>query len=306
MDVENRTIGTRISSDMQAIARNNMAQLRSIPVFSNVPQPLAVLRFNRSMRNRFRLRHGPIAYTHVLPSLRQWMAAPPQRLLLAQARRDPKSARWFATDMIDLLQQSNVPVLWALPGAGFQVRGTSMSDILRSIAFQATQIDRTNSTTGGYEPVSAAEVASIKTDYEWLLVIKRALAGLSRAYVVIDADLVEHERYGSQRRALESMARLVELCNHAPRLKIILIARSFPINVDESESDEEDGPIRIYMDDFSQRNLGPRDAPQRGRTNTVRGRGLLRAKRIMLALRSAVMPDAPQPDTAKSSDEHLY
>lgn len=270
------------------------------------------------MRNRYRLRQrNPNIYTHVLPSLSQWAAESTDRLLLAHTKADARSARFFATDLVDVIQETGTPILWVLPGKGSQDRETDLTDILRRLTLQALQIARPQTVKSPKDkPISASDVEKATTEQEWFLLLRRSLLDLERIFIVIDTDILKDDGRFTQRKAVELMEKLVVLCGDKPRIKTILIARRFRVvqqqaERDELEDDEDDQdstsqPSHKYI--FT-------DAGARGNMKSKKlaalaarrrdGGPTVRPKQMALLLKPAITSPlkAPGPSSRADSDE---
>lgn len=201
------------------------------------------------MRDRHRTKQqGSQGYAHLIPSLCDW-ASQDSRLLLVSGRKDPKSPRYFATDIIEGVQKSPVPIIWAFSKSHLHSTDTTLSDVLRMLTVQALQIPR--SPTEEFL-ISPAEIEMTTANDEWLLLLKQALSGLKQAYIVIDTDILKGSTSRrDQHRAVGLMDKLLKQgqCIGLD-LRIVLVARRFA-NVSESPNAEKDPQILRICSDVS-------------------------------------------------------
>lgn len=247
---ENRRLQSQFIRD----ARNaQIAQILLLPIVKGIPPASETLVFQIAMRNRHRTKQqGSQGYAHLVPSLCKW-ASQDSRLLLVSKRKDPKSPRYFATDVIEEVQGSPVPVIWALSKSGLYSIHTTLTSILRMLTVQALQIPR--SPTEEFL-ISPAEIEMTTGDEEWLMLLKRALSGLKQVYIVIDTDVLKGSTSSKdQRRVVELMDKLLKQsrCDEL-NLKIIIIARRLADFPESPDAEEEPQVLRIYSDVLGKRN----------------------------------------------------
>ena len=210
--------------------------------------------FQVAMRKRYRAKHhGSQEYSPLIQSLQQWVAQDSGPLLV-QGRKNPRGPIYFATDFVEVVSKSTIPIIWAFPKSRLHGADTPLMDVLRMLTVQALQLARPNPTEELL--ITPSEVESTATDEEWLILLKRALSGLKHLYMVIDTSIMQSGGIRSdQRRAVELVNKLQKesRCNGLD-LRAVLIARNF-MNINESSCpDSELRPLRLSTDAVGQRN----------------------------------------------------
>lgn len=203
------------------------------------------------MRNRHRTRQrGSPGYAHLIPSLCDW-ASQGSRLLLVSGKKDPKNPRYFATDIVEGVQKSPVPVIWALSKSRLNSPRTTLSDVLCMLTVQALQIPRSPIER---VPISPAEMEMTTASEEWLLLLKRALSGLKQAYIIIDTDILKGSTSRrDQHRAVGLMNNLLKQTQSIGLdLRIILVAGRFA-DVSESSNAEKEPQVLKMCSDVPER-----------------------------------------------------
>ena len=260
----------------------------------SLPPASETLTFQIAMRNRHRKRELESQdYAHLIPSLNQW-AYQDHRLLMVSGRKDPKSPQHFAIDLIQEVQRSPIPIIWALSNSRLHGTETTLTDVLRLLTVQALQISR--SATEDFV-VSPAEIELTTAHDEWLKLLSRALRGLKQVYVVVDTDILKGSaRSRNQHRAVELMGKLLrESRSDGLDLKIIITVRKF---LDEWENCDEEEPHILRLHSIAQERRGNRRGTRV--PHTARGRASIlpirrgRAKRFT-GLAGQLLISGPSP-----------
>lgn len=226
--LESRALFTKLSVDIKVIMSNQVPRIESLPIFLSLPQPLDTLQFNQAMRNRYRLRQrDPHLYDHLIPLLSDWASRPSENLLLAQPKADPKSARFFATDVVEAVRGTGIPILFALPARSVSGSKTTFVDVLRSLTLQALKMEHDSPASSFDQPISSREVENARDEGEWISLLNRAMADLERVFMVIDMDIIKDDVRLPQQKAIGIIEKLLELCGSTTKVKVILTARRF-------------------------------------------------------------------------------
>lgn len=138
-------------------------------------------------RNRRRLRRQYVFDDKLGGKLQLFSQKKEPCLMLIEAPDAEKSAlRDVSTDLVEVLIDSHVPVLWVLDPA-FMGNGKhlSMTIILRSLCLQAVNIIGDQH---GDKPIplTAAQIEAATTPQQWLELLCHILSGLKRVYVVVN------------------------------------------------------------------------------------------------------------------------
>ena len=210
--------------------------------------------FQVAMRKRYRAKHhGSQEYAHLIQSLQQWVSQD-CGLLLVQGRKNPRGPIYFATDIVEVVSKSSIPIIWVFPKSRLHGADTPLMDVLRMLTVQALQISRPTPTEELL--ITPSEIENTDTDEEWLILLKRALSGLKHLYMVIDTSIMQSGAIRSdQRRAVELVDKLQKesRCNGLD-MRAVLIARNFMNIIESSCPDSELRPLRLSTDAVGQRN----------------------------------------------------
>lgn len=236
-----------MSANVRDIRDSQMAQILVLPSIKSLPMASQNLSYQIAVRNRDRAR-GIMSqgHSHLLPALQNW-ATQSSDLLLIEGKKDSKGPKYLATDIIEEISRSSMPIMWALSEGHAKDKTTSLVDILRLLSLQALRISRTSLTE--HMLIAPAEIEAAVTSEEWLLLLQRALRGLKEAFIIIDTDILRGSTirdYHSQ--AIGLMRRLMKECwGNGVHLKILLTARQF-LQVVGPNEDEMHAPVRLHTE----------------------------------------------------------
>ena len=210
--------------------------------------------FQVAMRKRYRAKHhGSQEYAHLIQSLQQWVSRD-SGLLLVQGRKNPRGPIYFATDIVEVVSKSSIPIIWAFPKSRLHGADMPLMDILRMLTVQALQIARPSPAEELL--ITPSEIENTATDEEWLILLRRALSGLKRLYMVVDTSMMQSGAIRSdQLRAVELLDKLQkESRRNGLDLRAVLTARNFTNVIESSYPDSELRPLRLSTDAGGQRN----------------------------------------------------
>ncbi|EHK99429.1 hypothetical protein M7I_4727 [Glarea lozoyensis 74030] len=105
-------------------------------------------------------------------------------------------ARDFAIDAIDFIEESQVPMIWALNVDGQQDATVSLTEVLKHLILQVLRINHTMLTEKSLA-LNAAQFQSATTLADWIKIFAAVLRGIPHAYIVIDAE-VTRDQYEAQ------------------------------------------------------------------------------------------------------------
>lgn len=123
------------------------------------------------------------------PKMQAWGSLPQSSLIMVKGTFQTRfQVKDFCVDMIELLQNANVPVLWTLKTADqYTILGPSAVDVLKHLVSQAlrlTSTQRTDRTLG----LSCQKFQTALTEDDWFDLLGSVLAGLSQIYLVVDVE----------------------------------------------------------------------------------------------------------------------
>ena len=164
-----------------------ISQTLSFCSSSILPHPEESFRYNQDLRKRRRpysnaLQTAPSRFN----KLNAWASSNSSSILICQgtilSRHD---IRDLALDIVELLRQSSIPVIWALGKAvtSNDAKATSV-DILKSLILQVLMLSPQS------RRLNASQFQSAVTEAHWLQLLHVVLTGLQRVYIVIDLEVL--------------------------------------------------------------------------------------------------------------------
>ncbi|CAM1509515.1 Fc.00g032540.m01.CDS01 [Cosmosporella sp. VM-42] len=159
---------------------------------SSLPDPV-LIRQRYASKRKLRRRGGHAAQYH--PSLgstqlQQWGETQESSQILIQGSfRDRHITRDVAIDMIDLISNAGVPVVWALDPT---IELTSLFTSVDVLKYIASQILKSNHAMLNERSaaLSAARFQSVTTESGWFELLGSVMEGLRQLYVIIDVELL--------------------------------------------------------------------------------------------------------------------
>jgi hypothetical protein len=95
----------------------------------------------------------------------------------------------FLVDIVGLIREASVPVIWALRFKDFWDKPFTSTDLVKTLINQALQINPDILTSGSHPP-TVASFRDAVDERDWLKILDRLLQGVPMLYIVLDADLV--------------------------------------------------------------------------------------------------------------------
>lgn len=130
--------------------------------------------------------------------------------------------------MVNYVQQSSVPVFWALQRPGSRkIAATSTSQLLKHLVAQALNLSSSCISDRVSHSFNATRIATASTADHWAEMLKQALSNLALVYLVVDLDLLDRgDEYQNEVLQLFScLPHLIEICKPT-KLKFASISRS--------------------------------------------------------------------------------
>ena len=122
-----------LTSQRGTFNRIHLNQMLSLPLWSSLPTSGEALHYCRSMRKRQRGRlRLPLPD---IGKLESWTSRKEAALLLVDSNV-PLVTKTFLVELIDLILDSRLPIVWALRYAVYQDRGSTVIDLLRLLVLQ--------------------------------------------------------------------------------------------------------------------------------------------------------------------------
>ena len=173
---------------MEMLCSIQLNQILSLSFLEKLPTSGESLEYCQSIRRRSRHR-----MTLPLPDvsrLTDWASEPTKTLLILQGSSSVVS-KAFMIDLIGLVRDAKMPILWALRYANYWDSPTTTIDILRMLVLQAMQVNPQVMTHGSH-PITMACIREAASTSDWLDLLARALQGIPRIFIALDSGLLEH------------------------------------------------------------------------------------------------------------------
>ena len=183
-----------------------LGQVLSMSFMHKLPSSGESLSYCQSMRSRRRERTR--LRLPAISTLEHWASEPRSSLLLVQGRTG-RASKDFMVDTTVLIRETKLPILWAMRFADYWKTDIAWVDILRVLVLQALQINP-GALTDSAHPLTVMELRDASDESDWLLILQRALQGVERIFIVLDADLLGYAIAGDKHMAtkcLEMMKR---------------------------------------------------------------------------------------------------
>ena len=126
----------------------------------------------------------------------------------------PIVAKTFMVDLIDLILDNRLPIIWALRYTDYWDQRTSVTDVIRMLILQTMQVGADHLLDSPF-PVTLEQLREAASLREWVAILNHLLTSISHAFIALDADLLGHATANERSEALEmlDMLRLNLSCN---------------------------------------------------------------------------------------------
>ena len=105
-------------------------------------------------------------------------------------------------DLIDLVRNAKLPIIWALRYANYWESSNTCIDVLRMLVLQSLQMNP-RVLAQGPNPIIFAHMCEAASTAGWLRILARALHGLLRIFIALDSGLLSHVTTNDKREATE-------------------------------------------------------------------------------------------------------
>ncbi|KAK8039916.1 hypothetical protein PG993_008327 [Apiospora rasikravindrae] len=222
-----QSLQTRIFNDTtfsrEMICHIQLGQILSLPFMESLPTSGQCLAYCRSFwLRRRRVRRRESSVVDVM-SLKKWNQEEHLRFVVIESTNDTL-ARDLLVEVITMLRDHGLPVLWALRPQKLQDAAFTTIDILRMLLYQALEV---NSAAAGWTyPITVGQLREASGHEDWLALLKRALDGCPTIYIVFDSDLVDRVTDGDRTIATRFLAEFATFLG-PERVKVIVSSRCF-------------------------------------------------------------------------------
>ena len=176
------------SSQRETLNRVHLNQMLSLPIWDSLPSSGESLQFCRSLRRRNR--QLPRLSQLDLNTLEAWSEKQRSSFLLINSSV-PVMARTFMVDLIDLILENRLPIIWALRYSDYWDRRTSTTDVMRILLVQCMQLGADRLLDGPF-PLTVEQLREAASLDDWVALLSQLLSRVGNAFLVLDAALLEH------------------------------------------------------------------------------------------------------------------
>ena len=195
----NRELRFNFRGQMDMLCAVQLNQILSISFLEKLPTSGESLEYCQSIRRRSR--HRTRLQLPNLSRLSSWASESINSLLVLQGNSSAVS-KAFTIDLIDLVRDAKIPIIWALRYANYWDSKKTTIDILRMLALQALQINP-QAVAQGSHPITMAGIREAATETDWLEIVARALQGIPRIFIALDPEFLAHATANDKHQATE-------------------------------------------------------------------------------------------------------
>ena len=189
------------ASQRATLNRVHFNQMLSLPLWNSLPTSGESLQFCRSMRNRRRERTKlPLPD---VKKLEMWTSQRNSAVLLIDTYM-PIVAKTFMVDLIDIILDNRLPIIWALRYADYWDQRMSAKDVIRMLVLQTMQTGADRLLDSPF-PVTVEQLREAASLGEWVAILNHLLSSISHAFIVLDPDLLAHATAHERGEALEML-----------------------------------------------------------------------------------------------------
>ena len=194
---------------------------------ANQLDPLKTLQYHVFLSNRARNRRQQTVATSKFwldPKFSSWECAPmPALIWLKGDYNNRVKVQAFAIDIITLLRQQQVPILWSLKLVSTQgASAASMIDLVKGLICQALQLNISLHTESSLA-LSCARFRAADTIEQWFDLLASTIRSLPLLYIIVDL----HALGSSYSHNASWMAHLFAMFNRhswTTKLKVLLVS----------------------------------------------------------------------------------
>jgi hypothetical protein len=168
--------------------------------------------------------------------LETWASQGTSAILLIDTYR-PMVAKTFMVNLIDLVLDNCLPIIWALRYADYWDQRTSATDIVRMLVLQTMQLCANNLLDSPF-PLTVEHLREAASLDEWVAILNRLLCRISHAFIALDADLLAHATAYERSEALEmlDMLRLKLSSNVKVVIATLSVSRAYAEELEHSNA----------------------------------------------------------------------
>ncbi|KAL1384178.1 hypothetical protein HDK64DRAFT_317591 [Phyllosticta capitalensis] len=204
-----------------------LSQIMAFTASSSSISPDQARLFYASMRNLRRRRNGlEASIFQNSRQLKSWGSSPESSIIhIVGSFQVRHVARDFAADMIDLVRETTIPVVWALQQQGKASEDCIAVDVLKGLVSQVLTQNQTllNEKSAS---ICATKFQSARTESEWFSLLGHALNGLKDVCFVIDIEAMglRDANQPSWTDAFHALFLALRTHNVPTKVKVVLVS----------------------------------------------------------------------------------
>lgn len=178
---------SRLIDTYESTRQIQFAQMIDVASRNALPEPLQSLRYYQSMRKR-RQAQSTIDFKHVTTPLQDWATSKESSLLLIQGSLPTRlMVQDLVADIIELVKSANVAIAWALKADNALEPSERPIHVIKHLVMQILQ-HNSSAVSRISADFNAAMLQSARTEADWFGILKIALSGLSKTFLVLHMD----------------------------------------------------------------------------------------------------------------------
>ncbi|KAL3423911.1 hypothetical protein PVAG01_05658 [Phlyctema vagabunda] len=241
-------ISDQITNQGGSSRYHQLAQIRSLPALAGLERNAREsIDVHRSIKHRRRIQL--LVEPEGVLKLREWHqdrdAFP---LLLANCTGLHTTPRDFCTELVDLLRDSKILVIWIIDHIDQdEDMVSSTNDLLLSLSLQALLLNP-KALDQGYNSASIHHFAHLANEEQHFELLGRCLSGVPRMYIVMEVAVIRAAVGYQDSKADSFMKRFLDFLTRLPgrEVKLVLAAEDFEANFRIYEEDHAD-QSRIWI-----------------------------------------------------------
>ncbi|OCL01442.1 hypothetical protein AOQ84DRAFT_402968 [Glonium stellatum] len=211
----------------QGVNQIQVAQILEAMKDTQLPSAIESLRFCQAVRRR-RVGRYEFDQSTLLPKLQEWSVASSSSMITIGGSAPTRfQTKDLATEMVELIENADKPVIWALKGRQASKPEEIQIDLLKHLTSQAVQLNNNNMIGHVSASFNAPRVQSARTEADWLQILKESLNGLSEIYVVVDMETLGLPFEGSYQSWLEFLGHFEALLHSVDGVVVKVVILSF-------------------------------------------------------------------------------
>ena len=196
-----KDLRVEFTAQRATLNRVHLNQMLSLPFWNALPTSGESLQFCRSLRNRRRERvRLPLPDVE---KLALWASERTNAVLVIDTDVS-MTAKLFMVDLVDLIINNGMPIVWAMRYADYWDQRISITDILHMLILQAMQVAVDRLFDSPF-PVTVEQLREAASLGDRVAILRRLVSGMNHMFIALDADLLAHATMHERGLVLEML-----------------------------------------------------------------------------------------------------